>query len=310
MVALTTSLRCRDGLARALAIVALAVGCASPNPKGLQIRQDVPYAATAHRKQQLDLYLRDDGGRNRPLAVFIHGGAWKELDRRMLQWVTGYFGRTGEYLARQGFVAAVVGYRQPPEAGMAEGLGDVARAVGWLQTHALELGGNPRCMVLLGHSGGALLAGLLAYDRTRLRAVGADPSAVAGVALLAGLYDPDALLAHVTGSDREAIEGFYGKDGDARRQWAVERMLLPEAPTTVVLGAADDTPGLVEQHRRMTERVAAAGSPHTAQLLDVGHMGAVPQPGNRPAEVLTAWLDAARGRCATALPAAPSPASR
>ncbi|MBM4342369.1 MAG: alpha/beta hydrolase [Deltaproteobacteria bacterium] len=284
--------------------------CASPNLAGLQLREDVAYAGTRHKKQQLDLYLPDDAARFRPIAVFVHGGAWKELDRRMVQWVTGYFGRTGEFLARQGYVAAVVGYRQPPEAGMAEGLGDVARAVAWLQAHALELGGNPRCVVLIGHSGGALVAGLLGYDGARLKAVGGDATAVAGVAHLAGLYDPDALLAHVTGSDREKIEGFYGHDGDARRAWAVDRLLLPESPTTVVLGAGDDTPGLVEQHRRMAERVAAAGPRHAAQVLDVGHMGAVPQPGNRAAEAMQGWLAAARGRCATDHGSDPSPTAR
>lgn len=193
---------------------------------------------------------------------------------------------------------------------MAEGLGDVARAVSWLQAHALELGGNPRCVVLVGHSGGAALAGLLAYRAAHLKAVGADPTAIAGVALLAGLYDPDSLLAHVTGSDRQAIEGFYGKDGDTRRNWAVDRLLLPESPTTVVLGAADDTPGLVEQHRRMAERVAAMGPRHAAQTLDVGHMGAVPQPGNRPAEALAGWLASVARDCAARLPAAPTAATR
>ncbi len=57
---------------------------------------------------------------------------------------------------------------------------DGADALAWVASHAAELGGDPKRIYLAGHSAGAHLAAMLAYDASQLARVGLprDTSAV------------------------------------------------------------------------------------------------------------------------------------
>jgi acetyl esterase/lipase len=225
------------------------------------------------------------------MAVFVHGGAWKSLDRRYFTWLTGPFDGSGAALARLGFVTAVVGYRQAPEGSADDGLRDVAQAVAWMQQHAAELGGDPRRVVLVGHSGGALLAGRLAYDPSLLRTAGADPGGIVAVALLAGLHDVEQMPPSLAAGDSDSARRFYGETPAARSAWRLQPLLKADSPTTVLLGAGDDEPALVAQHHQLAADLKAAGVAHTAEVLaGEGHMALAPKGDAAVAGKLAQWL--------------------
>jgi acetyl esterase/lipase len=89
---------------------------------------------------------------------------------------------------------------------------DGAEALAWVVSHAAEIGGDPKCIYVAGHSAGAHLAGMLAYDPSRLaldpdtdtyRAIFAAPYGLADwqPVQLARRGAPPALLLHGEADD-------------------------------------------------------------------------------------------------------------
>jgi len=133
-------------------------------------------------RQRLDVYAPRGGKSAAPVAVFFYGGSWDSGRRQDYNWV-------GRALASRGFVTVVADYRIYPEAKYPDFLEDGARAVRWAADHAAQYGGDPRRIVLVGHSAGAYNAAMLALDGRYLKAAGVDPTHVKALAGLSGPYD-------------------------------------------------------------------------------------------------------------------------
>jgi len=115
-----------------------------------------------------------------PLAVYVHGGAWRAGSPLRVRAKPQWFGEAG-------WVFASVGYRLLPDAPVEEQARDVAAGLRALRADAERLGFDPDRILLMGHSAGAHLAALVASDQ---RYLGADAAAVRGVILLDGAgYD-------------------------------------------------------------------------------------------------------------------------
>ena len=165
----------------------LATGCSSLTvfddlvPKdrnGVLVASALPYGPGPRR--QLDVYAprgRRDG--ERPVVVFFYGGSWSSGTR------SGY-AFVGRALAARGFVVVVPDYRLVPEVRYPAFVEDGAAAVRWVEANARDYGGDPRRLVLMGHSAGAYIAAMLAVDT---RWLGPDRAAVKGLVGLAGPYD-------------------------------------------------------------------------------------------------------------------------
>lgn len=146
-----------------------------------RMASDIAYAPGARRS--LDVYGPNRGGESAPVVVFFYGGNWQEGEKATYRFV-------GAALAARGFVAVVPDYRVYPEVRFPGFIEDGARVVRWAHDHAAEFGGDPRRIVLMGHSAGAYIAAMLTYDRRWLAAVGLDPDRdVRGLVGLAGPYD-------------------------------------------------------------------------------------------------------------------------
>jgi acetyl esterase/lipase len=134
---------------------------------GVQAFRDIAYGGET--RDRLDVYApktrRSEG---RPVVVFFYGGEWTSGSRVNFGWM-------GVALARQGYVVIVPDYRVYPEVMWPVFVQDNARAVRWAHDHARDYGGDPRRMVVMGHSAGATNAFHLALDPQWLRAVGLDP---------------------------------------------------------------------------------------------------------------------------------------
>ena len=151
-------------------------------------------------RQRLDLYLpaapaTDPAGA--PVIVFFYGGNWNSGAR-------GDYLFAGEAFASQGFVTVLADYRLYPEVKFPDFLNDSARAFAWVEKNIARFGGDPRRIVLAGHSAGAYNAAMLAFNPAYLRAAGADPASVKAFVGLAGPYD----FMPLTGAITKAVFGF------------------------------------------------------------------------------------------------------
>jgi acetyl esterase/lipase len=120
------------------------------------VKRDVPYADPADEKQVLDIFS-PKGAKDLPVVFWIHGGGWQAGDKKDVQ-------VKPEVFNGKGFVFVSVNYRLLPAVEMGTIIRDVAKALGWVHTHIAEYGGDPKRLLVMGHSAGAQLAALVCTD--------------------------------------------------------------------------------------------------------------------------------------------------
>ena len=143
---------------------------------------DVPYGDGAGETLDLFHAARDDA----PVLVYIHGGYWRALDKRDHSFVAASFTRAGA-------LVVVPNYALCPAVSIEHITLQLVRAVAWVYRNAARYGGNPRHIVVAGHSaGGHLAAMMLSCDWA---AFAADlPARVVKAALsISGVFDLEPL---------------------------------------------------------------------------------------------------------------------
>jgi acetyl esterase/lipase len=192
---------------------------------GVVERRDIAYGT--HSRQQLDVYLPETPlAEPAPVIVFFYGGAWQRGSRADYLFV-------GRALAAHGVIAVVPDYRVYPEVVFPEFIADGALAVRWAQQHlAGDMRGAPR-LFLMGHSAGAHLAAMLAFDRRYLDSAGADAGGIAGFIGLSGPYDFRPLQSRT-------LKRIFGDPAPDSTQ-PVEFVTANAPPALLITGSADTT---------------------------------------------------------------------
>jgi acetyl esterase/lipase len=225
---------CRVGVAALALIVA---GCGSiefllanaPTAfSRLDRHVDLPYGED--RRQRLDVYA-PRGAVNLPVVIFWYGGSWTEGNKKNYRFV-------GTTLAQHGFVAVLPDYRLYPQVAFPSFDEDGARAVAWVEQHAAEFGGDPRHIVLMGHSAGGHTAAFLALNHAFLQRFGADPQSISGLVGLSGTY----VLVADTPTLRATFPPPYTES-----DWQPIRFVDEHAPPTLLLHGLDDKEVLPEE---------------------------------------------------------------
>ncbi len=101
---------------------------------------------------KLDVYS-PSGKINRPIMMFVHGGAWALGNRRQV-------GRKPKFFTNAGFVFVSVGYTLYPAASAETQAMQIAEAVKFVRNNAHRFGGDPERIILMGHSAGCHLSAL------------------------------------------------------------------------------------------------------------------------------------------------------
>lgn len=208
----------------------------------LDVRRDVAYAApSTDPKQQLDLYL-PRARANFPLLLFVHGGYWTPLDRRLFQPVLGTHGNLGQALAHRGIGAAIIGYRQYPQVKSGrDSLDDIARAVAFAAQNAKSWGADPWRIFLMGHSAGGHLVSLLAADPTIFERNGLSADSVAGFISVDGIFDLQASLAYFEPEQADVMRTLFGPTPeDLARNSTLLQLKEGHSPLLIVESTGDE----------------------------------------------------------------------
>lgn len=135
---------------------------------------DVSYGPTAG--QQLDIFPAHEA--NAPVFVFIHGGYFRALDKRQYAFLASK-------LVRRGYTLVLLNYDLAPKVTVAEIIAQNIRGLAWVHRNIAQWHGDPKRLIICGHSVGAfLVAKLLEHpweDGTG--------EAIEKAILLSGLYD-------------------------------------------------------------------------------------------------------------------------
>ncbi len=126
-------------------------------PKDIRVVADIAYRTGESKAWRLDLFMpKAKADAARPALVFVHGGGWKQGDKR-----SGTFLRGAMEYAQKGYVCISVNYRLIDEAPMPASIEDVKCAVRWLRAHAAAYGVDPKRVGAYGNSAGAHLVLML-----------------------------------------------------------------------------------------------------------------------------------------------------
>ncbi len=183
-------------------------------------------------KHRLDLFLPSAKDKF-PSIVWIHGGAWREGDRRL-------YDALGRRFAGEGIGLAAISYRLSPGVKHPEHARDGARAFAWVHERIGKYGGDPERLFLMGHSAGGHLTALLASDPKYLSEAGVPRGTLKGAVPLSGVYLIPALPEDTRGFLRILPQAF-GSDPETCRDASPVTHLKTLACPMLVITETNDT---------------------------------------------------------------------
>jgi acetyl esterase/lipase len=207
-------------------------------------RANIPYAPGP--RHSLDVYAPPKA-RARPVIVFWYGGGWENGRKSDYRFV-------GAALAEAGYVAVLPDYRLYPEVRFPDFVDDGARALAWVAAHAAEIGGDPRRIYVAGHSAGAHMAAMLAYDPARLERVGLPRDTIRGCIGLSGPY--------ALNPNDATLNDIFRKPYTIA-DWQPIEHVQAGAPPALLLHGEADTVVDVAHARRMAQKLESLGVPVT-----------------------------------------------
>lgn len=247
----------------AAAVLVLPTGAAAAkSQKGVAYDLDgtpTPHPASLN---QLDLYTPDDvgAGAARPVVVYVHGGGWSRGDKgnKIADKVNLFTGA--------GYLFASVNYRlspDPPDPSYPPDRvrfptqpGDVAEALAWLERNVAAYGGDPRRILLIGHSAGAQIVALLSTDSSFVTGWGIDPAHLLGTVALDGdAYDVAGRVASGNNQMKQLIYNGFATPAEnaAEGTWATASAILHADPADpdLLLVTQGGAPGRVANAEAM-----------------------------------------------------------
>ena len=151
------------------------------------VKRNIPYVENGHERHVLDIYAPPNA-KNLPVVFWIHGGGWVQGDKSDV-------GLKPQWFMERGFIFVSTNYRLLPSVDMGTLTRDVAKAFGWMSKHIAEHGGDPKRVLVGGHSAGAELAALICTDDRYLKAEGVAFDALIGCVPVDGdTYDVPAII--------------------------------------------------------------------------------------------------------------------
>jgi acetyl esterase/lipase len=257
-------------LAGIVFILTLVAGCsgfkatdvlnASLSSTHYETRLDIAYGTD--QRQKLDIYYPTTSadkapGKNKPVIVFVYGGAWKHGDKKDFKFIAHAF--TGA-----GYRVVIPNYRLYPAVKFPLFVDDVANAIAYMERHEKPLFGNlSHGMVLMGHSAGAHTAALLATDQSYFKSRNIKIP-LKGLVGLAGPYDLVLEDPEVTPIFLPIIDPNKAKPA---------RLVHRNMPPVLLLHGLKDTRVKPFHTRRFIQSLQKSGIRHQAKMYEnVSHI--------------------------------------
>ena len=144
---------------------------------------DVPYGQADSEK--LDIF-GSRSARGAPVLVYIHGGYWRALDKRDQSFVAAPF-------VKAGALVVLPNYALAPAVSVRHIVLQMVQALVWMHRHIQAHGGNPKRIVVAGHSAGGHLAAMMLACRWPEVAADLPPQLLHAALSISGVFDVEPL---------------------------------------------------------------------------------------------------------------------
>jgi len=233
---------------------------------------DVVYSTAGDRELKLDLARPSEGKGPFPVVVCVHGGGWRMGNKRDLRpWI--------QMLARQGYVAASVGYRLAPDDRFPAQIEDCKTAVRFLRANSDKYAIDKDRFGALGYSAGGHLVCLLGLTDEKAGLEGKEhPKESSKVQAVVDYFGPTDLAGY--GKDDSAqkamlaplIGAKYADNPRAHDKASPIKYVQKGAPPFLILHGTKDWIVPIEQSRNLANKLKDVDVPVTlVEVPDEGH---------------------------------------
>jgi acetyl esterase/lipase len=244
--------------------------------------------------QTVDIYLPANAEGSFATVVYIHGGGWREGDKREGVNMVGSFAPT---LVEQGFVAVACNYRLLPKDTHPAQVDDVQRMIRWLRRHADEYHVDPDRIGVVGISAGGHLAAMLAAKTDHAPQgdeLDAFSSRVQSAVSLAGVHDfsnkPELTNALLEEALLNIAEGDAGKVDALRESLSPIRYVTKESAPLMLVVGTNDTWIPIAQAEGMADALRAVDvETEIVRIEGAGH-GIIPYAVPEAQEASPRWM--------------------
>lgn len=229
--------------------------------QGFALYSDIQYGPD--KAHSFDVYTRSDFS-NAPVIFMVHGGAWKMGDKKSDSVVKNKVKRW----VSSGFVFISANYRLVPHANPVEQAQDLREALVSAQNQVYQWGGNPDKFVLMGHSAGAHLVGLVSGSVSDVTSIGGKPW------LGAILLDSAALdVPLVMDSDHYRFhDQAFGRDRDFWYQASPYHQLRSDA-RPILVTCSSKRKGACDQANKFVSKANSMGIKASVLSRNYSHKG-------------------------------------
>ncbi|MBL8670581.1 MAG: alpha/beta hydrolase [Alphaproteobacteria bacterium] len=223
--------------------------------KKLPHRRDVSYGSSP--LQALDVFGAGPpgGAKGKPIAIFIHGGYWRALDKASYSFFA-------EPVVAAGGIAVTVNYDLCPKVTIDDIVAQVRASIAWVAREAAGLGGDAGRIVICGHSAGGHLAAMACLHDWTKESLPAD--LIKGACLVSGVYDIAPVM-------RTSIQEQVRMTPDIARRNSPLLMPPPRPGIKLMVSyGGKETRGFIDQSRRYAAYLRA-NLPVVLELPDDNH---------------------------------------
>jgi len=208
-----------------------------PVPDDLIEYKDIVYRKVQDRSLKLDIYHTKELKEERPVLIFIHGGAWKKGDK------VDYRRYLVDY-AKKGYVTVTVQYSLSKIAKFPAAVSDIKCAIEWIKNNSEKYFIDPNKIALIGGSAGGHLSMMVGYSDYASYNECIDSNGTNKVQAIVNLYGPADLTTEYARS-QSSVEYFLGKkykeDNDIFNAASpVSYLTKDDPPTLIFQGTLDE----------------------------------------------------------------------
>ncbi|HKE83251.1 MAG TPA: alpha/beta hydrolase [Vicinamibacterales bacterium] len=116
---------------------------------GITIARDTSFGPDP--KDVIDIFTADKGGDNRPVLIYVPGGAGNKIEQQAREG-NAFYDNIGRWATKNGMVGVLI--QRHPGSGWDDGGRDISKAVDWLTGNVAKYKGDPKRMFIWAHSAG------------------------------------------------------------------------------------------------------------------------------------------------------------